>query len=89
MLSGEARDALIGRPRKIEGQAQGIQRMLAAGRDCTEILNQLASVRAAARRASQELMKQYALGCLHRAAAGNAPEKTLDEMLRLWARVSD
>jgi len=64
MLSLDARDDLIKRLRRIEGQTQGIQRMLVDGRECREILNQLASVRAATRRASQELMRHYALSCL-------------------------
>jgi CsoR family transcriptional regulator, copper-sensing transcriptional repressor len=63
-LSVGARDELILRLRKIEGQTQGIQRMLADGRDCRDVLNQLASVRAATHQASLELLKHYALACL-------------------------
>lgn len=63
-LSAKARDELIARLRKIEGQTQGIQRMLLEGRDCREVLNQLASVRAAAHNASLELLRHYALTCL-------------------------
>ncbi|HHX44423.1 MAG TPA: metal-sensitive transcriptional regulator [Chloroflexi bacterium] len=63
-LPAEAREDLIRRLRKIEGQTQGIQRMLADGRACREVLNQLASVRAATHRVSLELMKHYALACL-------------------------
>lgn len=63
-LPAEAREDLIRRLRKIEGQTQGIQRMLADGRGCREVLNQLASVRAATHRVSLELMKYYALSCL-------------------------
>ena len=62
-LPAEAREDLIRRLRKIEGQTQGIQRMLADGRDCREVLNQLASVRAATYRVSLELMKYYARSC--------------------------
>lgn len=63
MLPPETRDDLIKRLRKIEGQAQGIQRMLLEGRDCREVLNQLASVRAATQRVSAELVRHYALSC--------------------------
>lgn len=64
MLPPEARDDLIRRLRKIEGQTQGIQKMLLDGRECREVLNQLASVRGATRRVSQELIKYYAQSCL-------------------------
>ncbi len=85
MLTQEARDDLILRLRKIEGQAQGIQRMLADGRDCREVLNQLASVRAATQRASLELMKYYALTSLTN-PQGNA-EETVDGLISLMLRV--
>ena len=65
MLPSEAREDLIRRLRRIEGQTQGIQRMLLDGRDCREVLNQLASVRAATHRVSLELKKQYALSHLN------------------------
>lgn len=59
-LEAHARDDLILRLRKIEGQAKGIQRMLEDGRSCAEILDQLASVRAATRSASIALLRYYA-----------------------------
>lgn len=80
MLSSEARDDLIKRLRRIEGQTQGIQRMLGDGRDCREILNQLASVRAATRRASLELMRHYALSCLGDPECGQSG-KRVDEVV--------
>ncbi len=61
MLSAETRDDLLRRLSKIEGQTRGIQRMIAEGRDCQQVLNQLASVRAATRRASIELIKAYVM----------------------------
>jgi len=64
MLSSEEREQLIRRLRRIEGQTQGIQKMLADGRDCREVLNQLASVRAATRQVSLELMKGYVRACV-------------------------
>ena len=63
MLPEEARSDLIRRLRKNEGQTQGIQRMLLEGRDCREVLNQLASVRAATQRVSAELIRHYAVSC--------------------------
>jgi len=82
MLPEETRDDLIRRLRKIEGQAQGIQRMLLEGRDCREVLNQLASVRAATQRVSAELVRQYAMSCLTDPACMNS-EQNLHEVIDL------
>jgi DNA-binding FrmR family transcriptional regulator len=80
MLPEEARDDLINRLRKIEGQAQGIQRMLLDGRDCREVLNQLASVRAATQRVSAELIRHYALSCFDDPACV-ASQKSIHEVI--------
>lgn len=85
MITVEARDNLIRRLRKIEGQAQGIQRMLADGRDCREVLNQLASVRAATHRVSLEVIKHYALSTLNGDKASS--EDTVNDLINLLLRV--
>lgn len=89
MLSPEVREELTKRLRRIEGQTQGIQRMLAEDRDCREVLNQLASVKAATQAVSVMLMKQYALTCLNDPTRTASPEKAVDEVLSLFLRVSD
>jgi len=78
MLSKEKRQDLIRRLRKIEGQTQGIQRMLLDERDCREILNQLASVRAATRQVSLELTKSYLLACVNNPECLDSEEAVSD-----------
>lgn len=85
-LPAEAREDLIRRLRKIEGQTQGIQRMLADGRECREVLNQLASVRAATHRVSLELMKYYALSCLQDPGCVDS-EQSVTELIDMLLRV--
>ncbi len=63
-LSPQVRDDLLRRLRRIEGQTKGIQKMLTEGRNCREVLHQLASVRAATQSVSIALAKQYAMSCL-------------------------
>ncbi len=89
MLPPEVHRELIGRLRKIEGQVQGIQRMFAEERDCREILDQLASVRAATRQVSVELMKHYAMECLREGEAKNRPDQTIHDVVRLLARMTE
>jgi CsoR family transcriptional regulator, copper-sensing transcriptional repressor len=85
MLTTEARHDLLRRMRKIEGQTQGIQRMLEGERDCQEVLNQLASVRAATRRVSLELARHYVLNCLNNPDCAQGQE-AVDEMIKLLLR---
>jgi DNA-binding FrmR family transcriptional regulator len=86
MLSVKARDDLIRRLRKIEGQTQGIQRMLADGRDCQEVLNQLASVRSATRSVSLELMRHHIVNSLRNLGEPET-DRAISEMLSLIMRV--
>jgi DNA-binding FrmR family transcriptional regulator len=82
MIPPEARDDLIKRLRKIEGQTQGIQRMLLEGRDCREVLNQLASVRGATQQVSAQLVTHYALSCLSDPACVQS-EENLHQVIEL------
>jgi DNA-binding FrmR family transcriptional regulator len=65
---------LIARLRRIEGQAQGVQRMLEQERGCSEVIHQLASIRAATRSASRALINHYVQARLHSASGDEAEE---------------
>jgi DNA-binding FrmR family transcriptional regulator len=60
----EAKENLIHRLRRIEGQARGIQSMLDEERDCREILQQLSSMHAALQSASRIFLQDYATACM-------------------------
>jgi DNA-binding FrmR family transcriptional regulator len=78
-----AQREMLARMRRIEGQARGVQRMIAEERDCLEILTQLASLRSAAYSASVALTQQYAVQCV-RGAGSQEPidQRTIDEAMR-------
>jgi DNA-binding FrmR family transcriptional regulator len=58
------RTDLIDRLKRIEGQAKGIRRMVEEGRDCLDVMDQLAAVKAAVNALSVELLEAFALRCL-------------------------
>lgn len=60
----EARTKMIQRLRRIEGQVHGVQTMLAEGRECQEILQQLSAVRSAVQSAMVVTMQNYIWECL-------------------------
>jgi CsoR family transcriptional regulator, copper-sensing transcriptional repressor len=60
----EAKEKLIQRLRRIEGQVHGIEGMLEEERDCSEVLQQLAAVRSAVQGVSRVFLQEYATECL-------------------------
>ncbi len=85
--SNEARQDLILRLRRIEGQARGVQRMLEEGRDCADIVSQLASMRAAIYSAGVFLLKHHAKECAAKEHADGA-DRPIEELIDLMLRVS-
>lgn len=64
MDNPETRKSMQTRLRRVEGQVRGIQTMLEEGRDCREVLQQLAAVRAAVHGAMLTYMQSYISECL-------------------------
>jgi DNA-binding FrmR family transcriptional regulator len=60
----EAKEKLIQRLRRIEGQVRGVQGMLEEERDCQEIIQQLSAIHSAGQGASRLFLQEYAEACL-------------------------
>lgn len=60
----EAKDKLIQRLRRVEGQVRGVEAMLEEERDCQEILQQLSAIHSAVQSASRFFLQEYASTCL-------------------------
>jgi DNA-binding FrmR family transcriptional regulator len=73
VLSPETQKEMVSRMRRIEGQARGVQRMIADDRDCLDILTQLASLRSAAYSVSVALTQHYAMQCVRDAGQRDLP----------------
>lgn len=84
----EIRQEMLSRLRRIEGQARGVQHMVEEGRDCAEIIHQLASIRAATYSASLFLLKQYARECSARTVLNAAAEKPIEDLIELMLTLS-
>lgn len=75
------------RLRRIEGQVRGLQRMLAEGRVCEEVLTQLMAVRSSLDQVGVLLMEMHLERCLLSGLPlDDARLKELREALRLWTR---
>jgi DNA-binding FrmR family transcriptional regulator len=79
---------LLTRLRKVEGQARGLAKMVEDDRYCIDIMQQIASLRAAADGVALILLRDHLDGCLrHAMEAGCAPEK-IDEVVEVVRRYS-
>jgi DNA-binding FrmR family transcriptional regulator len=73
-----AKEKLIQRLRRIEGQVRGVQGMLDEERDCREIMQQLAAIHSAVQGASRIFLQEYATSCLAQLDENITPETGLD-----------
>lgn len=82
------RRTVLERLRRIEGQVRGLQRMVLEGRECTEILPQMAAVLAATKRAASVLAYRSMSERLAAAMAeGRDPEAAVADLVERLARL--
>jgi DNA-binding FrmR family transcriptional regulator len=75
------------RLRRIEGQVQGLLRMLDSGRDCEEVLTQIMAVRSSLDQVGLLLMERHIERCVAAELPVNADSKReISEALKSWAR---
>jgi CsoR family transcriptional regulator, copper-sensing transcriptional repressor len=59
------------RLQRIEGQVRGLSRMVEDDRYCIDIVTQIAAVRAALRRAEEEILRDHVANCVEDAIASD------------------
>lgn len=79
--SDEARRRIHKRLNRIEGQVRGVNRMLDEDRDCREVVQQLAAVRAAVHQTGLDLMRVYAAQCLRDPEADASDDDVVDYLV--------
>lgn len=85
-LPQEERDDFTARLKRIEGQSKGIQKMIEDGRDCVDVMNQVAAVKAAVNALSAELLEAFALRCLRHPEDFASPEAAVQQAVRALVR---
>ncbi len=89
MMDAETKAKALGRLRRIEGQVQGIQRMVEEDKYCVDILLQLAAVEGAVEQVQKLLLGQHIESCVTDAIrSGNARDRQrkVDELLEVFSR---
>ncbi len=82
------KDELIKRLRRIEGQARGVARMVEDDRDCRDIIQQLAAIRAATHQVGLLLARSYACQCMAEPAEGEGREAMLDDLITILSKAT-
>ena len=91
VLTDDEKKKLLGRLRRIEGQAGGLIRMVEEGKYCVDILQQIAAVQGALAQASKMLVRSHletcVVGAFNSKKAGEK-ERVTAELVDLFARIN-
>lgn len=63
----DAKASVLKRLQRIEGQVRGLARMVEDDRYCIDVVTQISAVRAALRRAEEEVLKDHIAHCVEHA----------------------
>jgi DNA-binding FrmR family transcriptional regulator len=85
----DAKGSVLKRLQRIEGQVRGLSRMVEEDRYCIDVVTQISAVRAALRRAEEEILRDHVAHCVEGAIkSGNAAEqrKKIAELMEVIER---
>jgi DNA-binding FrmR family transcriptional regulator len=88
-MHGQAKTSVLKRLQRIEGQVRGLTRMVDDDRYCIDIVTQISAVRAALRRAEEEILRDHVAHCVEDAIkSGNRTEqrKKVAELMDVFGR---
>ena len=75
-MQANAKASVLKRFKRIEGQVRGVARMVEDDRYCIDIVTQISAVRAALRRAEEEILRDHVAHCVEGAiASGNQAQQ--------------
>jgi DNA-binding FrmR family transcriptional regulator len=83
---GLEKRALVVRLRKIQGQIEGIERMVEADIDCSDVLMQVVSARQALKSFSEEMIESHLHECIEHAASEAEGRRHLRSLLTVLKR---
>jgi DNA-binding FrmR family transcriptional regulator len=88
-MQKETKAAVLKRLSRIEGQVGGLSRMVEDDRYCIDVVTQISAVRAALRRAEEEILRDHVGHCVeHAITSGNKAEqrKKISEIIDVLGR---
>ncbi len=88
-MQQQAKASTLKRLGRIEGQVRGLARMVEDDRYCIDIVTQISAVRAALKRAEEEILRDHVGHCVeHAIASGNKSDqrKKVSELMDVFGR---
>jgi DNA-binding FrmR family transcriptional regulator len=88
-MRNDIKASALKRLKRIEGQVRGLYRMVEDDRYCIDIVTQISAVRAALRRAEEEILRDHVAHCVEGAiASGNQAEqrRKIAELMNVVSR---
>lgn len=89
MMTAETKRKALGRLRRIQGQVQGLQRMIGDDAYCVDILLQISAVQGALEQVRKLLLGRHIESCVAdavRSGSRGERQKKVDELLDVFAR---
>ena len=83
---GLEKRALIVRLRRIKGQIEGIEKLVEADTDCSDVLMQVVSARQALKSFSEEMIESHMHECIENAASQAESRRELRSLLAVLRR---
>ena len=90
-MQKQAKASITKRLNRIEGQVRGLSRMVEEDRYCIDVVTQISAVRAALRRAEEEILRDHVNHCVeHAIASGDKTDqrKKITEIIDVLGRSS-
>lgn len=88
-MNPKAKTSCLRRLKRIEGQIRGLIRMVEDDRYCIDVVTQISAVRAALRRAEEEILKDHFSHCVeHAIASGDRSDqrRKIAELMEVLGR---
>lgn len=82
------RKDVLRRLRRIEGQVKGVIRMVEEGRECQDVVVQLAAIRQAVNRVGLKMLACYLIQCLQREAGAGGPDDAVAAAVEMLVKFS-
>lgn len=89
MLDSETKRRALNRLRRIQGQVQGIQRMIGEDKYCVDIMLQLSAVQGALEQVSKILMHRHIESCVMdsmKASTERERARKIEELIGMFSR---
>ena len=83
---GLEKRALVVRLRRIKGQIEGIEKMVEADADCSDLLMQVVSARRALKSFSEEVLESHLHTCIENASSPAGSQASVRELLTVLER---